>query len=440
MTDKSQNPVNPNLQDPKNNPESNSGAENEKANSDLVNTNLNSVEIDDGFSPTVIPTTIKQDFEKFEDTPRENLKEDLYTSPTEVMQRTSKMSSEIATDVAEDEEDKKLAMDSGLDSFLEQLNISRKQFFIFVSFFVMLFLLLVFSIYFLFKYFGSSEEQVKIIDVVQEERIVESGGGEAPGDGTGLVERIKSWIPFVGEADGGAEAEPGATDSDSNSNVNQSENAGNESGAESTGAGSAGGAGIPAAEIGKTSQALAETRAVTATRNLGQASVKEDKLSYYIGSYRKVRNFYNTDLYSYLSQVTDRGKGFEAYMIQFKGANEEAKIAYEDLRQEIAELKLRVEGLNESAKEIENSFFTSLDELNSESVPGALKAFQEISSKRDLAKSELSAREAVATRFATGLPRIETKITAIELNRDPFVKGVKVVDYDKVDLDLVIDQ
>lgn len=440
MTDKSQNPVNPNLQDSKNNPESNSGAENEKANSDLVNTNLNSAEIEDGFSPTVIPTTIKQDFEKFEDAPRESLKEDLYTSPTEVMQRTSKMSSEIATDVEEDPEEKALAMDSGLDSFLEQLNITRKQFYIFVSFFVVLLLLLVFSVYFLFKYFGSSEEQVKIIDVVQQEQVVDLPNAE--GDSVGFVERIKSWIPFMGEGEG--EAEPGSGESsaevDGGKNESEAQSSGSESGAESAGTGSEEEAGIPAAEIGSSIQVLAETRAVSATKNLGQASVKEDKLSYYIGIYRKVRNFYNTDLYAYLSQVTDRGKGFDAYMIQFKGANEEAKIAYEELRQEIAELKLRVDTLNESASEIENTFFTSLDELNSEAVPGALKAFQEISAKRDLAKSELSAREAVATRFATGLPRIETKITAIELNRDPFVKGVKVVEYNQVDLDLVIDQ
>jgi len=170
----------------------------------------------------------------------------------------------------------------------------------------------------------------------------------------------------------------------------------------------------------------------------GRSSITDDKISYYIRTYRKVRNIFNTDLFNYLNNTSNRSLKFDEFLGKFKGANEEAKLAYEDLRQEIDLYTNRYNKINARANTVEQEFFESLDVLASEDIPELLESFQELSSQRIVIKSELSARTAVAEKYAKALPIIAKKIEAIEVNRDPYVKGVKVVEFNQVDLDLVL--
>ena len=130
-------------------------------------------------------------------------------------------------------------------------------------------------------------------------------------------------------------------------------------------------------------------------------------------TYRKVRNIYNTDLFSYLSQVPDRNKGFEAFLVQFKGSLEESRLAYESLREEIAQYEGRVKKLQDDAAAIETAFFDSLDGLESEVIAERLKAFQDISQKKDIANAELKARQAIAEKYTKAIPLIESKIKRV---------------------------
>jgi len=193
-----------------------------------------------------------------------------------------------------------------------------------------------------------------------------------------------------------------------------------------------------ASQLGDMSQADLESVGVKAAIAYGLTSVRVDKLSYYVRTYRKVRNIFNIDLFNYLNTSEHRDKSFNEFLAQFKGANEQAKIAYEDLRQEIDLYTARFTKLNDRSIAIEEEFFTNLDDLASESLPDLLDAFQEITTQKTIVKSELAARKAIAEKYATALPYIDKKIEALEVNRDPYVKGVKVVEFQQVDLDLVI--
>jgi hypothetical protein len=385
----------------------------------------NTVEVKNADDAKSIPATLKNDFVDHKDIPRDTS----YSSPVEVVQNTKRKSTDIADEADEEEvEDaKKFGMDSGLESFLDQMNITKSQFFTVLSLCFGLLILIIVSFYFLFKVFGNTQEQVKVLEVtnpvvVEESKITESDDGES------FVDKIVDWLPFVGKKEKVDEPADKPTEKPvENEEVSDDEKVDEKEEVS-----------IPASEIGKTPTVSVNSSAIQASNRIGYNSLSEGKLAYFLATYRKVRNIFNTDLLSYLSQVPDRNAAFEAYLIQFKGANEEVKLAQEQLRQEIAELELRVDKLKEDAAVVENKFFDSLDTLNSETIQSDLNAFQEISRKRDLANSELKARVAIADRYKKALPAIETKIIAIEANKAPFVKGVQVIDFKQVDLDLII--
>lgn len=194
----------------------------------------------------------------------------------------------------------------------------------------------------------------------------------------------------------------------------------------------------PAKELGQNFDVDFESQSIRTILRLGEAEIVEDRLGYYVRTYRKLRNIFNTDLFSYLDVVEDREESFNAYLIQFKGANEQLKLAHNDLLTEIASFKTRLENVQNDAALVEEEFFVALDELDSERIPELLDAFQDASTKRDIVKSELKAREAILAKYSKAMSVIEDRITAIELNSDAFIKGVKVIDYEQVDLDLVI--
>lgn len=389
-----------------------------------------------------IPTNLSENLNNFQDVPRDE--DPIYIS--EVVQDTNKATN-IAIDESSDSSseeigvDPNLELDSGLDSFLEQLDISKRQFFGFLAVILILLVGVGFSFYFLFKYFSNSSEQVKIVGEVQIEEKIENSDSSVL---TKVKNSISNLNPFkkdesvdsndVTDDDTKTKVESDKNNSQSvtgDSNEQSKDNIKTENVDTSVGI---------VNKIAKLEILNKDSRSLIAVKKIGKTEISENRLSFYLRTYRKVRNIYNTDLFSYLSQVTNRNNGFDLFLIQFKGANAEAILAYDELRQEIAEYQARVKKLQEDASLIENQFFNSLDQLESEVIATNLQAFQDISQKRAIATAELKARESIAAKFNKALPLIAEKIAAIEVNKDAFVKGVKVVDFRQVDLDLIIKQ
>ncbi len=374
-----------------------------------------------------IPVNLTEKLHDFEDAPRED--DPVYIS--EVVERTQKASSEASkpnsgTNTNSDNIDPTLELDSGLDAFLEQLNITRKQFYSFLIVFIILLFGVVLSFYFLFKFFSGTAEEVKVIGDVKIEQ-TQNADDLINDDNSkdSFFSKISNLNPFKSDD---KNIEPV-----SSGKVSVKEDINNvETKSDSTV--------VVANTIAAPRLLNVTTNSLNGVKKIGQTKIQENRISYYLRTYRKVKNIYNTDLFSYLSQVPDRNRGFEAFLVQFKGSLEESRLAYQSLSDEIAQYDARVKKLQEDASLIENAFFDSLDGLESEVIAERLKAFQDISQKKDIANAELKARQAISVKYSKSIPLIESKIKAIEVNKDPFVKGVKVVDYEQIDLDLIIGQ
>jgi hypothetical protein len=399
---------------------------------------LNNASNPDSVNPSSvnIPKNLTEKLHDFEDAPREE--DPIYIS--EVVERTQKASN-AATESTNsngdlNEVDPSLELDSGLDAFLDQLNITRKQFYSFMLVFLILLFGVGVSFYFLFKYFSGSAEEVKVVGQVE---VVETTDSSIKANESSFIDKIQNMNPFKKDSADELEVvekDPVKTDA-TEDKVDTAENPDSEK----TPAKDEAEVKNPtdlANQIANPPVLGVKVNSLTGAKKIAQTTVQENRLSYYLRTYRKVRNIYNTDLFSYLSQVPNRNKGFEAFLVQFKGSLEESRLAYESLREEIAQYEGRVKKLQEDAAAIETAFFDSLDGLESEVIAERLKAFQDISQKKDIANAELKARQAIAEKYTKAIPLIESKIKAIEVNKDPFVKGVQVVDYEQIDLDLII--
>lgn len=363
----------------------------------------------------VIPTKLKDKFATYKHEENEKIIDSV----------SSKIEETIGDDGIKASGKKKKASGGPLtpfEQFLNDTNLTFRQFVMFLAFIVLIIAVIGFSIYLLFSFLGSEPKEVDITEtvVVEEVKVAENKVSLLSGlknrffpEKVDVKEDVKEPTKEVVKEDPPKEVVKTPVEPPKQEVF------------------------VPA-QIGKTTVSKFATNSLKTANKIGFGEITENNLSYFVRTYRKIRNIYNTDLFAYLAVIPDRKQGYDQFLIQFKGAFEELKIANEQLNQEIAVLNLRLDELQVRTSELENKFFTDLDELESENLPETLLAFQEISQKRTIVLSELKARESVVIKYKKAIPLIEEKIAAITVNEDPFVKGVKVVDFGGVDLDLIV--
>lgn len=297
-----------------------------------------------------------------------------------------------------------------IDEFLGDIGITRRQLYIFMTIILIFIIGVIVSFYYLLSLFSSSTTDIDG-PVVDTPEIIE----QEP-EGPGFFDRIGSW--FAGNDDNDEEEnvkeDPVIVDDDE-----------------------LGGVGV-VGTIGDEELDEIDSDAIALLNIIGVNQTQASKLGEYIKTYRDLRSVFNTDLFAYLSVVNDREAAYEQYLLSLKGNYEKSLIAISDLEVEIAEYNQRLNLLDSELDQIEGQFFGEVEALNSGRVESLLVVFQELGRKEVVLTSELKARQAVLDRYNGVEATVADRITAIELNKDAFIKGVQVVDYKNIDLDLII--
>lgn len=346
------------------------------------------------------------------------------------------ISGEIASKVRENviiEEDATSRVDSAaeeiasyteggkLDEFLGDIGITRQQMYIFLTIILVFIIGVIVSFYYLLSLFSNGPQD--ITDTPQEPPVVVEEPAE---DGPGFFERISLWFDSLG-----GENEPVEDPKDEPVEDNPVV----EDPIDEDDIGGVGDVGT----IGSEELDDIDGDAIELLNIIGVQQRQESRLGEYIKIYRDLRNVFNTDLFAYLSVVNDREASFESYLLSLRGNYEKALIAINDLQVEINEYNQRLNSLDDDLDQIEGQFFGEVEALNASRVDELLVVFQELGRKEVVLTSELRARQAVLDRFNGVETIVADRITAIELNKDAFVKGVQVVDYRNIDLDLIIE-
>lgn len=297
---------------------------------------------------------------------------------------------------------------SKMDEFLGDVGITKRQLYIFVVIILCFVMGVIVSFYYLLSLFSNDPDQIDpVVDPPKvEEPVVEE-------DREGLFDKIKGWF---------------ASNEDKEEDVEEPVDE------DPQGPNGVGDVGL----IGNEKLEDLDSEAIELIGIIGLAEKENSNLSLYINTYRELRSIFNTDLFAYLSVVQDRNAAYEDYLLRLKGNYEKSLVAMRDLEAEIDQYKQRLAILEGDIALIEGQFFGEVEALNAPKVSDLLVVFQDLGRKEVVLTSELKARQAILDRYNGVESIVADRITAIELNKDAFIKGVQVVDYKNVDLDLII--
>jgi hypothetical protein len=299
---------------------------------------------------------------------------------------------------------------SKMDEFLGDVGITKKQLYIFVVIILCFVMGVIVSFYYLLSLFSNDPDQID--PNVNPPQVEEPVVGENENE-SGFLDKIKGLFA-------GGDVEEEVDEKEDEEKVD------GQSGVVDVGV------------IGSEKLEDLDSESIELINIIGLSEKADSNLSLYINTYREMRSVFNTDLFAYLSVVQDRESAYEEYLLRLKGNYEKSLIAMRDLQVEIDQYKQRLSVLEGDIALIEGQFFGEVEALNASKVSDLLVVFQELGRKEVVLTSELKARQAILDRYNGVESIVADQITAIELNKDAFIKGVQVVDYKNVDLDLII--
>ena len=160
-------------------------------------------------------------------------------------------------------------------------------------------------------------------------------------------------------------------------------------------------------------------------------------LSKYIRSYQRMKNVYNINIASFLDSSSDRETAYFQYVNEFETSLIDLKLNVNSLTKEI---EYFTQAVNQAVVELDQSeknFFNNVQDLNDSNIDSSLNIFQNLSTKKNNLTSELKAREAIFARISQNINALNSKLEAVKLNKDALLSGLKVVEVQGVDLNLI---
>jgi len=160
-------------------------------------------------------------------------------------------------------------------------------------------------------------------------------------------------------------------------------------------------------------------------------------LSKYIRSYQRMKNVYNINIASFLDSSSDRETAYFQYLNEFETSLIDLKLNVNSLTKEI---EYFTQAVNQAVVELDQSeknFFNDVQDLNDANIDTSLNVFQNLSTKKNNLTSELKAREAIFSRISQNINALNSKLEAVKLNKDALLSGLKVVEVQGVDLNLI---
>lgn len=174
----------------------------------------------------------------------------------------------------------------------------------------------------------------------------------------------------------------------------------------------------------------------------------EQRFTQHIQFLKKVKNALQTDLFQYLSQSRDRSRSLDDYVRDLEKMLEEGSRNTREIESIMELLQTQFENDTAAKNDYEQRFFAALDSLSGDEAQEFLEKFVEIKKSQVELQAQFQAykrlKEGTGAKNQKGsfydkfLRIIARRLKDIDLNRDALIKGVKVVELEGSDLDLVV--
>ena len=169
-------------------------------------------------------------------------------------------------------------------------------------------------------------------------------------------------------------------------------------------------------------------------QNLGQGFQQQ------ILTLREMQNAFETDIYEMMDKVQDRHAVLTNHINLMKLLEAKSKANIQELADQIALLKTNFENVTAQKQSYENQFFADLKTLNPLASEEKLSKFIELSKMQVELKANYNSRVKIQTYHRLLLENLEKRRKDYELNKEPLVKGVKVIDVIGSDINLILQE
>lgn len=166
----------------------------------------------------------------------------------------------------------------------------------------------------------------------------------------------------------------------------------------------------------------------------------DENLERLINDFSKIYESAGVDVNELLNNSSDRRETLKDYMEELRSLIYLAEQDQEELQDEMDLLSEKFSTVESSRDDEEERFFAQLSELDAYATTSALDAFVSYSQEVVRLRAHYLAREQLLSYFEQTVPVMETKLRDIELNEEALVKGVKVIEVNGSDLNLIIDE
>jgi len=192
-------------------------------------------------------------------------------------------------------------------------------------------------------------------------------------------------------------------------------------------------------QFGKVSESnlrsLGET-GVRATLSFGGKKTQSSRIADSVLLFRQLDNAFDIDIDQLLAGTTDRRSRLRSYIAQLKKLYVEGNLEVEQLSKEMDDIRFVYEEGKIEESVVDANFFEQLNALNGELSQSLLDDFIIVSQQQIGRKARFQALSKIKSFFTDGLPKVDNKIKAMELNEVSIVQGIKFFEVPGVDLGL----
>lgn len=177
-----------------------------------------------------------------------------------------------------------------------------------------------------------------------------------------------------------------------------------------------------------------------AGEDLGEALVSDDALAQMIRDFAEMYEAMQVDVNELLDQSSDRQAAYDDYRNELNYLLYVGRQNTEQLEADSERLVAKFAAVEDEKDNWEERFFTELRDLDAYASVAALDEFIVSGEEVVRLRAEYLARQKLLEYYAIVMESMELRVTDLEFNEEALVKGVRVVDIEGSDIDLIIQE
>lgn len=169
-----------------------------------------------------------------------------------------------------------------------------------------------------------------------------------------------------------------------------------------------------------------------------QEGLKQENFARYMELLRGMQNIFDVDVYTLLDRSVDRRAVLEKHLKDISQLIQEASSIVTILDSDLDRIEREYDLVNQRVDELEQSFFTNMDELKGFAAGRDLQLFIEFSQQAAALKADFNAKRNIQDMLLNSLTFLEPRYQDISVNEEALIKGVRVFDVPDSDINAII--